>query len=130
VCHRSTLDVPAAVDEMAAPDQHPDTYRAWQYINIILTDSQIFVPIMDLVRRTRPSADQTVACYLVPWHLGQTMLMILECAHNTDVRTVHAGRGVQRDVKASYFAHRYACMIRPRNLVASCHAALFGPRLG
>ena len=42
---------PAAVDEMAAPDQHPDTHRAWQYINIILTDSQIFVPIMDLVRR-------------------------------------------------------------------------------
>ena len=35
---------------MAAPDQHPDTQRAWQYVNIILTDSQIFVPIMDLVR--------------------------------------------------------------------------------
>ncbi len=52
---------PAAVDEMAAPDQHPDTYRAWQYINIILTDSQIFVPIMDLVRHKLPLQSEGVA---------------------------------------------------------------------
>ena len=53
VTRKHEVQIPAAVDEMAAPDQHPDTYRAWQYINIILTDSQIFVPIMDLVRHER-----------------------------------------------------------------------------
>ena len=31
-------------------DVHPDAARGWQYINIILTNSQVFVPIMDLVR--------------------------------------------------------------------------------
>ncbi len=30
--------------------KHPDAHRAWQYINIILTNSQLFVPIMDRVR--------------------------------------------------------------------------------
>ena len=46
---------------------HPDAQRAWQYINIILTNSQLFVPVMDLVRALHVDEPPAVPGCRIVW---------------------------------------------------------------